>query len=110
MGSRTRAVSVTHAEMLYGFEAHTFYVEASAATRGQAKALVAYEECEPFTDVRCRRVWLELRCVSEEEAADLWLDGWLPDVPVWVACRSDTPGAVAWWELTTPVAYGRRLA
>src|ERR1051326_9077405 len=87
------------AELLYGWECGVHYVKVDEATRGQAKALVEYETGAFFLDLRCRKVWLHEREITEEEAAEAWLDDWWPGYVGWIACRSDADGAAAWWEM-----------
>ena len=89
-------------DILYGWEQRTRYVPISLFTRGQAKARIAWDECEPFTALRCRRVWLHYRAIREDEACDLWLDEWWPGYEAWVGCNATDEGAVAWWEVTWP--------
>lgn len=87
---------------LYGWEARTMYVQCEATTRGQAKAQVAWEIGEAYVDMRCRRVWLHFRELTEDDAEQVWLDDWYPGYKAWIGCHPSDTGAVAWWEVTWP--------
>lgn len=89
-------------DVLDGWEPRTRYVLADGLTRGQAKARVAWDEGEAFTELRCRRVWLHEREITEDDAAELWMDDWYPGYVAWIGCAQDAAGATAWWELKLP--------
>lgn len=91
-------------DVLHGWEHRTWYLACEHSTRGQAKARVAWDEGELFTDLRCRRVWLVYREVTEQDAQDYWFDDWRPGDEAWLGCKRGTEGAVAWWEVTLPAA------
>ena len=95
---------MTATDSLYGWEPRTRYIRADLTTRGQAKAQVAWEDGEAFTDLRCRKVWLSHREITEDEAMQIWLDDWRPGDTGWLECSKSDPGAVAWWEVTWPAA------
>jgi hypothetical protein len=90
------------ADVLYGWEPRTRYVQAESATRGQAKALVAWEDGEPFTALRCRRVWLHEREITEDDALFINMDDWYEGYVGWIECSPKDEGAIAWWEVTWP--------
>jgi len=96
---------MTAAEIVYGWEHGIHYVKVADATRGQAKALVADETCEWFLDLRSRKVWLHEREITEQEAADNWLDDWWPGYVAWIGCKPDAECAEAWWEIRTARNY-----
>lgn len=91
-------------EVLHGFEPHTWYIDCEWMTRGQAKAYIAWDECEAFIDLRCRRVWLSHREVTAADANEGWLPDWRPGDKAWMSCERQDAGAVAWWEVTTRAA------
>lgn len=93
-----------HGETLYGWEPGVRYVLAEGMTRGQAKARIAWDEGEPFTDLRCRLVWLQYREITEADAEDAWLDEWYPGYTAWIGCKQSDVGATAWWEVRVPRA------
>jgi hypothetical protein len=59
-------------------------------TRGRARAFAASEWGEPFTEVRCRKVWMHLATPDEP-------GGWTGDM-AW-ECPKDTEGAMPYWRL-----------
>lgn len=87
---------------LHGWEHRTRYLLCDRYSRNQAKSFVWYEEAVPYTDLRCRRVWLCYREVSEDEAAYQWVEDWEPGVKFWIGCKPEDEGAMAWWEVTWP--------
>jgi hypothetical protein len=84
------------AEVLYGWEQHTAFVRAEGVTRGQAKALVAWEIGELFTDMRCRSIWMAHREITEDEACELLCDDWYPGYVGYIQC-DEGPGAERFW-------------
>ena len=98
----TQQLDIPRGEILHGWEARTMYVVCEGTTRGQAKALVAWDVAMPFTDIRCRRIWLCFKELTEQEAEDAWVEEWRPGYKAWIGCKRTDEGAVAWWEVTWP--------
>lgn len=89
-------------EIIQGWEPRTVYLRATDLTRGQAKAQAAWELCEAFTDLRCRKVWMQEREIREDEAQDYWLDDWYEGYVAWIECAKDAPDAIPHWKIEWP--------
>src|SRR5690242_10216516 len=89
-------------EILDGWEPRTRFVLCDEMTRGQAKAAVAWDDGLAFVDLRCSRVYLHYREITEDEAAQCWMDDWREGDQGWIECGRRDEGATAWWCVTWP--------
>lgn len=89
-------------DVIPGWEPRTCYLKAEGVTRGQAKSAVAWDMGEAFTDMRCRKVWMQEREIPEDEACDYWLDDWYPGYVAWIECAKDASNAIAYWKVEWP--------